>query len=94
MATMTQQPIIPSTPTMEALFRAKEWVATALASKGTARLLMQIWSPMPTRGMDHNPTFVDEASSDENGPASTTTKLLILKHRQTKTDHLPDRSRK
>jgi hypothetical protein len=76
---MTKQPIIPSTPTMEALFRAKEWVATALASKGTARMLMQIWSPVPTRGMDNNPKFIDETSSDENSPASTTTKLLILK---------------
>jgi hypothetical protein len=80
---MSQQPIIPSTPTMAALFRAKEWVATALASKGTARMLMQIWSPMPTRSatqaMDNNPTYSDDSLNDETGSASTTAKLLNLK---------------
>lgn len=89
---MIQQPVVPSTPTMAALFRAKEWVATALASKGTARMLMQIWCPMPMRGMDYGVDAFDGASIDENSSASTTTKLLILKHQQTKTEPLPDRS--
>lgn len=89
---MTQQSVVPSTPTMAALFRAKEWVATALASKGTARMLMQIWSPMPMWGMDHGTNSFDGALIEENSSASTTSKLLILKYQHTKTEPVPDRS--
>ena len=89
---MTRQPVVPSTPTMAALFRAKEWVTTALASKGAARMLMQIWSPMPMWGMDHGTDSFEGALIDEYSSASTTSKLLILKYQQTKTVPLPDRS--
>lgn len=74
----------PSSPTMVALFHTKEWVTAALSVKGTARMLVQIWSPPPVRTASGSPPLntADQSAFADNSSASTIEKLLILK-RQT-----------
>lgn len=71
----------PSSPTMVGLFHAKEWVTAALSAKGTARMLVQIWSPPPMRTASVSPPLntADQTAVADNSSASTIEKLLILK---------------
>ena len=84
---------VPATPTMVALLKTKQWVSSALCTKGTARLLVQIWStaPRPTlpkqRAAAPAPSDVsaspDESAESLSSISSTTIeKLLVLKRRQ------------
>ncbi len=70
-----------TSPTMLALIHTKEWVAAALSTKGTARMLVQIWSPPPMRTASVPPptNTVDQTAFTDNSSASTIEKLLILK---------------
>jgi uncharacterized membrane protein len=70
-----------SSPTMVALFHTKEWVTAALSVKGTARMLVQIWSPPPVRSASVPPPLntADQTALADNSSASTIEKLLILK---------------
>lgn len=70
-----------SSPTMAVLFRTKEWVTAALSGKGTARMLVQIWSPPPVRTASVSPpvSAADQAAFADNSSVSTIEKLLILK---------------
>ncbi|MDB5345100.1 MAG: hypothetical protein JWP89_3477 [Schlesneria sp.] len=70
----------PSSPTMVGLFRTKEWVTAALSTRGTARMLVQIWSPPPVRTAIVPPlNTADQTVFADNSSASTIEKLLILK---------------
>ncbi|MBS0202411.1 MAG: hypothetical protein JSS49_05880 [Planctomycetes bacterium] len=83
-----QRPRIISGSTLVSLLKTKLWVTAALSSKGTARLLVQRWSPTP-RSATWNPPEIsiqpprEIKTHVEDGTAiSTIEKLLALK-RQT-----------
>ncbi len=86
-------PLAPATPTMVALMKTKQWVSSALTTKGTARLLIQIWSPAPrptspkkqtaaTAPSDVSESPEENAESPSSTSSSTIEKLLALKRRQ------------
>lgn len=73
-------------PTMQALFKTKKWVETALSTKGTAHMLIQIWAPPPAHRVS-TPAAIPPATSQDathSSDSSNTTfeKLLAMKRRQ------------
>lgn len=72
--------------TLQALFKTKKWVETALSTKGTARMLIQIWAPPPVRHASTHPaippTTPQDATHSSDSSSTTFEKLLAMKRRQ------------
>jgi hypothetical protein len=75
-----------SSPTMQALLRTKAWVAHALSTKGTARMLIQIWAPPPVRHASTPaavaPVTPQDGAHSSDSSSTTFEKLLAMKRRQ------------
>lgn len=77
-----KHPEIQPNATLAGLLKKKQWVTDALSHKGTARMLVQIWSPVPQRPPPKRAKKPVESQDSAEMPKSTIEKLIELKRQQ------------